>query len=227
MIKGSNKDLINSKIEEESPSDRIRNYPAIGSDISLLINDNRLRYSGILHLVEVGSITLKSVLSHGTEGRHSKLVPPQPKKEMIGDKKTVIQQMRFLQCDIKDLHVHNRPAVASTSSSSVPPPPTRSDFDLEKRKVLNAEAETAALKSEMADLKRQFLSKGATPIPTYTTAELPIGTECVICLDGPRTIALLPCKHLCLCKNCYNSSVTKCPVCAIEVVDMMDIVPTG
>ena len=81
---------------------------------------------------------------------------------------------------------------------------------------------------EIADLKRQLLlSKSVTSTPTSATAELPIGTECVICLDGPRTIALLPCKHLCLCKKCYSSSVRKCPVCSIEVVDMMDIVPAG
>ena len=116
-----------------------------------------------------------------------------------------------------------------------PPPPPRSELDLERqvlnaeaeRKVRKAEAETAALKSEMADLKRQLLFKSTTSTPTSATAELPIGTECVICLDGPRTIVLLPCKHLCLCKNCYNSGVRKCPFCSIEVVDMMDIVPTG
>ena len=82
----------------------------------------------------------------------------------------------------------------------------------------------------MADLKRQLLPKGntTTSTPTSTIADLPIGAECIICLDGPRTIVLLPCKHLCLCKKCYaKSAILTCPICATEVVDMMDIVPTG
>ena len=158
---------------------------------------------------------MKSVLSHGTEGRHLKFVPPQPEKEIVGDKKTVIQQMRFSKSDIKDLHVHNRPAA-----------------------VLSHEEETAALKLEMAaleiaDLKRQLLSKSSASPSTSTIAEtpdnsIPIGGECVICLDGPRTVVILPCMHLCLCRKCYSSSsVKKCPVCSIEVENTMNIVPTG
>ena len=206
LIMGLNKDLINSKREEETIGKGINGYPEIGCQISLLIHNNLLRYSGIILLVEGESITLKSVLSHGTEGRHLKFVPPQPEKEIVGDKKTVIQQMRFSKSDIKDLHVHNRPAA-----------------------VLSHEAETAAKDLEIADLKRQLLiSKINTSTPISTIAELPIGTECCICLDGPRTIVLLPCKHLCLCKKCYaKSAILTCPICATVVVDMMDIVPSG
>jgi len=156
LILGLNKDLINSKRAEETKGKGINDYPEIGCQISLLINNNLLRYSGIIHLVEGESITLKSVLSHGTEGRHLKHVPPQPEKEIVGDKKTIIQQMRFSKSDIKDLHVHNRPAA-----------------------VLSYEAETAAKDLEIADLKRQLLiSKINTSTPISTIAELPIGTEC-------------------------------------------------
>ena len=75
-------------------------------------------------------------------------------------------------------------------------------------------------------LPNSIIMKSAISTAT-TELLLPIGTECVICLDGPRMIALLPCKHLCLCKKCYNSSLKKCLACANEVVDIMDIVPTG
>lgn len=39
---------------------------------------------------------------------------------------------------------------------------------------------------------------------------------CVICQDRPKSIVLLPCRHLCLCRNCIHhlrSYRTRCPLC--------------
>lgn len=36
--------------------------------------------------------------------------------------------------------------------------------------------------------------------------------NCCICLTSPSNIALLPCGHLCLCKEC-SSCISKCPLC--------------
>ena len=39
---------------------------------------------------------------------------------------------------------------------------------------------------------------------------------CLLCLDAPRTVALEPCRHACLCRPCYDAVVTAdraCPVC--------------
>lgn len=36
--------------------------------------------------------------------------------------------------------------------------------------------------------------------------------ECVACLTDAREVALLPCRHLCLCKTCFRQ-VDKCPIC--------------
>eukprot|EP00736_Rhodelphis_marinus_P003361 Rmarinus@m.7059 len=42
------------------------------------------------------------------------------------------------------------------------------------------------------------------------------GSECVICLTDPRNMAVLPCRHLCLCQDCaktLGTQSTGCPVC--------------
>lgn len=36
--------------------------------------------------------------------------------------------------------------------------------------------------------------------------------ECVICLTEPKSTVLLPCRHLCVCNECFRH-VDKCPVC--------------
>ena len=38
--------------------------------------------------------------------------------------------------------------------------------------------------------------------------------KCVVCIERPRTVLLLPCKHLCLCKVCLGQLPdANCPVC--------------
>lgn len=39
---------------------------------------------------------------------------------------------------------------------------------------------------------------------------------CIICYDQPKSIVLMPCRHLCLCRNCLNQLKAyrrECPVC--------------
>ena len=36
--------------------------------------------------------------------------------------------------------------------------------------------------------------------------------ECVVCLANGKEVLLLPCRHLCVCRECF-SMIDKCPVC--------------
>ena len=36
---------------------------------------------------------------------------------------------------------------------------------------------------------------------------------CVICLDKPRGMILIPCGHVCVCSDCVNKLGDKCPIC--------------
>ena len=49
---------------------------------------------------------------------------------------------------------------------------------------------------------------------------------CVICLDAPRTHALVPCGHKCLCGACvagYQSAGAKCPLCRAPCTGTMRV----
>ena len=37
--------------------------------------------------------------------------------------------------------------------------------------------------------------------------------ECVVCLDGEPTYAVLPCGHRCLCAGCREAAARECPLC--------------
>ncbi|CAG9464265.1 unnamed protein product [Pedinophyceae sp. YPF-701] len=60
-------------------------------------------------------------------------------------------------------------------------------------------------------------------------------TECIICMSQARDTAVLPCRHMCMCKECAqalisptNTSSTraKCPICRRMVSNILTIVKT-
>lgn len=49
---------------------------------------------------------------------------------------------------------------------------------------------------------------------------------CIVCQDAVRAVLLLPCRHLCLCNECWQSlrdRSTGCPVCRRSVYDAFDV----
>ena len=41
---------------------------------------------------------------------------------------------------------------------------------------------------------------------------------CVVCMEGNKTVLLLPCKHLCVCSGCSDRvELTHCPLCRIAI----------
>lgn len=63
-------------------------------------------------------------------------------------------------------------------------------------------------------------STEAGNIKVYDVSDDP---ECVICLDGIKTLVFIPCGHFCVCDICYNSLKKKdCPMCRAHINQAVD-----
>lgn len=60
--------------------------------------------------------------------------------------------------------------------------------------------------------------------PSDTPSE-PVSEQsnCVICLTNAKSIALLPCRHMCICSTCSSTQLNTCPICRAKVDSMMKI----
>ncbi|QDL56992.1 IAP-1 [Dione juno nucleopolyhedrovirus] len=59
----------------------------------------------------------------------------------------------------------------------------------------------------------------SSPLPSPSAEAL----ECKVCLERQRDAVLLPCRHFCLCTQCYFALDGKCPTCRQDVVDFVKI----
>ena len=48
---------------------------------------------------------------------------------------------------------------------------------------------------------------------------------CVVCMEEPSTVAMIPCGHVCLCLNCVRNTMQKgrCPVDRCEVYGLYQL----
>ncbi|PIN00230.1 putative E3 ubiquitin ligase [Handroanthus impetiginosus] len=52
------------------------------------------------------------------------------------------------------------------------------------------------------------------------------GKECVICMTEPKDVAVLPCRHMCMCSNCAKAlrlQSNKCPICREIIESLLEI----
>ncbi|MBL6833635.1 MAG: RING-HC finger protein [Candidatus Actinomarina sp.] len=64
------------------------------------------------------------------------------------------------------------------------------------------------------------------PCPKKNIKKQQQNTECVICMNSPKTHAFIPCGHRCVCKKCGESCIDnnyKCPLCRKKTTGIIKI----
>ena len=78
--------------------------------------------------------------------------------------------------------------------------------------LLQMEEQMAALALRMQAMQAQLGVPAAPPPPD---------AECVVCMDAPKVVAMVPCMHMCACEACAQSllhvSPPRCPVCRAPI----------
>ena len=60
------------------------------------------------------------------------------------------------------------------------------------------------------------------PVIDFSTFQIFEINECVICMDQPSNVTLVPCGHRCICSGCFAHYKKKCAICRREIVMVVD-----
>jgi hypothetical protein len=86
----------------------------------------------------------------------------------------------------------------------------------------NAHTAIELRKKESELRMRLFLARSqVVRLTRGTSAKLAAGEfveqQCVVCLDAPAQVTMLPCNHRCACPGCASRASDKCPMCRTKV----------
>ena len=70
---------------------------------------------------------------------------------------------------------------------------------------------------------RRFVQKNTPTHQLNRTDSCPSEFACVVCLSKQKQVLLLPCRHLCLCKECSTRITNKCPLCQKRIENQLTV----
>ena len=103
--------------------------------------------------------------------------------------------------------------------------------------VADLEAVLGKLKATKEEMQRRQLQQTSkSSDKTSAGSSNNNNNLCCICLDAPKSVLVLPCKHFCVCANCVRGgtnggggggpaarTLRQCPVCRAAVQDIMHV----
>ena len=86
----------------------------------------------------------------------------------------------------------------------------------------------AAANASQIESQTAAVSQGhpSSPAVVESKAASSNDGDCVICEDAKKSVMLLPCKHMCLCRQCASTCLDKlknCPICRRSIESSMDV----
>lgn len=81
------------------------------------------------------------------------------------------------------------------------------------------EGEESLIGYEVLEIRRA-VERNALPKVIINPADLELREEncCCICLCNAKSHACIPCGHFCLCEDCAEGLISKCPICNAELL---------
>ena len=92
------------------------------------------------------------------------------------------------------------------------------NVDISTQTVSSLTALESTLKSTLSIVTKMKESK-----VRRIAMEVETKTMCVVCQERTKCVLLMPCRHLCLCEVCRGKGIEKCPLCRVDVEQMIDV----
>jgi len=93
-----------------------------------------------------------------------------------------------------------------------------------KQKALEERPDSVETLDGVQKAKHTLEPSPAVPRASENEDTPPEVSLCVICLENVRDILILPCKHICVCRECFHkNTVPTCPVCRGAVVTGIEV----
>lgn len=89
--------------------------------------------------------------------------------------------------------------------------------------VLEEKNEVGKYSSDLTERAKVRVSRVILSSDPFLPQEGAFNMECSICLENQKTIACLPCGHLCLCYACSTDVPETCPICRQKLTDKVKI----
>ena len=97
---------------------------------------------------------------------------------------------------------------------------------------MHAAAESANLEhleEQMTALALQQTLDLAACSASHSSAQDTKGV-CIVCMEAEKSVGLMPCRHLCMCKGCTDKLIAQsgrqkamCPICRNPIMDTIEM----
>lgn len=117
----------------------------------------------------------------------------------------------------EEAQVSPAPAPASKDDEQERGPRQTKKKNKKKPKASGGAASEAAAGAEPA---LESGDETALPSPPRASSECDAAGDCVVCLESPAQVAVIPCGHVCVCTECAQQQEL-CPICRAAVERML------